>query len=494
MNLFVNPNRKYSTINPNIYGHFAEHLGHCIYGGVFVGEASEIPNMRGIRCDVVQALRHIKAPVLRWPGGCFAEYYNWHDGIGTNRASMVNTAWGGVTEDNSFGTHEFLDFCEQVGCAPYIAGNIGSSTPRELSEWIEYITFAGQSPMADLRRANGREEPWDLQYIGIGNENWGCGGNMNPEYYADIYKHFATFARQYGDNPLYKIACGADGANFAWTETLMRKAGGHFDALSLHYYTMPGFYCSEEYPEDVKKPATNFDDGDYYRTLRRALFMDRLIAGHSFMMDRFDREKRVGLIIDEWGAWHAAEPGTNPAFLYQQNTMRDAVVAAVHLNIFNKHSGRVRMANLAQLCNVLQSIILTNGAELVLTPTYHVFDLFKGHQNATLIDSYVQQDTVGEDNSQVPALHVSASENSDGEVLVTIVNLSADAPQAVRCQLGNTQHHMASIRYIAGTPQRHNIFGKPVAVSIQSAPDIMIDDGVFTLDMPACCVMEVMLR
>lgn len=492
MQLIVNAGRRYAKIDKNIYGHFAEHLGNGIYGGIYVGENSPIPNVRGIRTDVVTALKNIKAPQVRWPGGCFAEYYNWRDGIGpkAERKCIVNTTWGGVVEDNAFGTHEFLDFCHQVGCAPYIACNVGTGSPREAAEWVEYITMKGKSPMADLRRKNGREEPWPLEYFGIGNENWGF---MRAEYYADVYRQFATFARSSGDKRLYKVACGANGDDYEWTETLMRMVGKQMSGLSLHYYTMPKYYRTEEYPWEEKAQAVGIDRGQYYRSLRRALYMDELIARHKHVMDRFDKEGRVGIVVDEWGTWHRAEEGTNPGFLFQQNTMRDAIVAAVTLNIFNNHSDRVRMANLAQMVNVLQSVILTKDEQMVLTPTYHVFDLFKGHQDATRIESYVQQDVAGTEEAKVPTLHVSASESDAGEVRVTLVNLSADEGQQVGCYFAGRAFRTATFRYIMGDINSYNGFGEAETISVRSMPDARITDNHLTLNMPACCVMELLL-
>ncbi len=492
MHLFINAARKYDQISRNIYGHFSEHLGNGIYQGIYVGEDSQIPNVRGIRTDVAEALRNIKVPVLRWPGGCFAEYYNWRDGIGLKggRSCIVNSTWGGVVEDNSFGTHEFMDLCQQIGCEPYIACNVGTGSPREANEWVEYITSPGKSPMADLRRKNGLAEPWNLTYLGIGNENWAF---MRAEYYADAYRQFASFIRSYNGRKLYKIACGASGSDYAWTDTLMRMAGDQMDGLSLHYYTMPKYYATEEYPWEEKGPALGIDAGNYYRTLRRALYMDELIKRHKCVMDRYDPKKRVAIVVDEWGTWHLPEEGTNPSFLFQQNTMRDAIAAAVTLNIFNSHCDRVRMANLAQMVNVLQSVILTNGHQIVLTPTYHVFDLYKGHQDATLIESYVQQDLAGTQEAQVPAMHVSASENQEGKVHVTLVNLSADKPQKVRCGLSGSDFTSAAVRYISGDLNSHNEFGKKAQVSIRTVPEIPVSDGGFHMDVPACCVMEIVL-
>ncbi len=494
--LFVNEARRYAKINRNIYGHFTEHLGNCIYGGIYVGEDSAIANVRGIRSDVVEALKKIRVPIVRWPGGCFAEYYSWLDGIGPkeNRKCIVNTSWGGVTEDNSFGTHEFLDFCEQVGCEPYITGNVCAGNPRELSDWLDYVNFAGKSPMSDLRRANGREEPWKVRYVGIGNENWGGGGNMRPEYYADLFRQFASYVRR-NNRGLYTVACGANGADYEWTEKLMQLVGRRMSGLALHFYTMPEYYANiERWPWEKKGPATGFDLGNYYRTLTRTLDMDTLIARTRAIMDIYDPEQKVDLVVDEWGAWHLPEPGTNPGFLFQQNTMRDAIVAAVNLNIFNTHSERVTMANLAQMVNVIQSVVLTKGPEMVLTPTYHVFDLYKAHQDATRIESHVQQDLVGTEETQVPALHASASVDEEGRVHVTVANLCATQAQSIRGVLEGRRFGSVKVRYIAGDMNDYNAFGKAAKVFVRDMPDVSLCDNGFEMQMPACSVVEITLE
>ena len=377
LRLTLNPLEKKSHINPEIYGNFSEHLGRCIYDGIYVGENSDIPNTEGFRTDVVDAFRQIKLPVLRWPGGCFADEYHWRDGIGekSQRKKMVNTNWGGVVEDNSFGTHEFMRFCELVGCEPYISGNVGSGTVEELSNWVEYMTFDGVSPMAELRKRNGREQPWKLKYLGIGNESWGCGGSMRPEYYSDLYRRYATYCRNYSGNQLFKVASGPKAVDYNWTKVLMKQITPcNMNGMSLHYYTVPNGDWWH------KGSATKFDEEEYYKTIRSTLGIEGMIIRHSGIMDRYDPEHKVGLIVDEWGTWYDVEPGTNPGFLYQQNTMRDAIVAAINLNIFNQHSARIPMANIAQAVNVLQSILLTEGSKTIKTPTYHVFDLYKQHQ------------------------------------------------------------------------------------------------------------------
>ena len=375
--LSVDAGKPGARIDRNLYGHFSEHLGACIYGGYWVGEDSPIPNTNGIRNDVVEALKAIKVPVLRWPGGCFADEYHWQEGIGprTDRPTMINTHWGGVTENNHFGTHEFLELCRQLECEPFITGNVGSGTVQEMSDWVEYVNFEGVSPMSDLRRANGQEAPWQVKYWGVGNENWGCGGNMTPAYYADVYRQFQTYVRNYPDAPAFRIACGPNSGDTVWMETLMKNVPIHMmQGVDLHYYCGSG---------EKSRSATDFTEIDWFHQLKRALYMDELLRKHSAIMDKYDPEKKVALIVGEWGAWHEVEPGTNPGFLYQQNSLRDALVAAIHFNIFHKYADRVRMANIAQTINVLQAMLLVKDEKLVLTPTYHVFEMFKVHQDAT---------------------------------------------------------------------------------------------------------------
>ena len=367
--IVVNADLGTTIINKNIYGHFAEHLGKSIYGGIYVGEGNtKIPNTAGVRNDIIDALRTLKIPNLRWPGGCFADTYHWRDGIGpkSERPSMLNVWWGGVTENNSFGTHDFLNLCKEIGAEPYLAGNVGSGTVQELADWVKYVNFPeGSGPMTQLRAQNGQKEPWNVTYWGVGNEAWGCGGNMKPEYYANIYKQYATFMASTNDKPIFKIASGANSDDLNWTEVLMRDIPKEMvDGLALHHYSVIDW--------SKKSSATNFSEADYFTTLKRAWKMEELVTKHSTIMDKYDPQKKIALVVDEWGGWYEVEPGTNPSFLYQQNTMRDAMIAGISLNIFNNHATRVRMANLAQTVNVLQAVILTNEEKMLLTPTYHV--------------------------------------------------------------------------------------------------------------------------
>ena len=486
--LIVNANEKKSVINRNIYGHFSEHLGKCIYEGLYVGEDSKIPNKKGMRTDVVEALKHIKVPVLRWPGGCFADEYHWKDGIGekSGRKRMVNTHWGGVVEDNSFGTHEFMELCDQIGCEPYINGNVGSGTVQEMQEWVEYLTFDGISPMAELRAKNGRKEPWKVKYWGVGNENWGCGGNMRPEYYADVYRQYQTYVRSFGDNKIYKIACGANDWNYNWTEKVMRIAGNYMDAITLHYYTLPNGDWHN------KLSATDFDEDMYYLTIRKALCMDRIITDHMKIIHKYDPDNKVGLIVDEWGTWFEVEPGTNPGFLYQQNTMRDAIVASVTLDIFNKHSERVVMANLAQTVNVLQAVVLTDGAKMVLTPTYHVFDLYKGHHDATLLGFWMESGETGNCDVKIPQLSLTVSEK-DSKITLTITNISATDSAEISCSIPDIDCSGIKGRILTDKIDALNDFSNANNVAIKAFADIKGRNGEFECTLPPCSVTELVI-
>jgi alpha-N-arabinofuranosidase len=481
--LVIHADKGKVTINRNLYGHFSEHLGHCIYGGVWVGEGSPIPNTRGIRNDVVAALRAIKIPVLRWPGGCFADEYHWMDGIGPRdaRPTMVNTHWGGVTENNHFGTHEFLDLCAQLGCEPYLCGNLGSGTVREMQQWVEYITSDNVSPMTELRKKNGHPEPWKLTYFGVGNENWGCGGSMTPEFYADQYKRYGTYVRNFAGNHVFKIACGPNGGDAQWTDVMMRQASRQMSGLALHYYCGTG---------RKSRSATQFDEEDWFALMGKALRMDELVTRHSAIMDRYDPRKQVALVVDEWGAWHAVEPGTNPGFLYQQNTLRDALVAGITLNIFNQHADRVRMANIAQTINVLQSMILTDKEKIVLTPTYHVFEMYTVHHDATLLPTDLTCSAYTFGDEKVPGLNVSASRDKAGKIHVTLCNLEPNAPAEVSCTLEGAKARGLRGRVLtAPTMQAHNVFEAPMTVKPTAFDAMKTTDGGFSVTLPARSVV-----
>lgn len=484
----VNADTGRGKINKNIYGQFAEHLGRCIYEGLWVGEDSPVDNTDGIRNDVLNALKELSIPVLRWPGGCFADEYHWKDGIGPRetRKRMVNTHWGGVVENNHFGTHEFFRLCELLGAEPYICGNVGSGTVQEMSEWVEYMTFDGESPMAGLRQENGRKEPWKLKYFGVGNENWGCGGNMRPEYYADLYRRYQTYVRNYGDNRIFRIAGGANIDDYRWTEVLMREAGHLMDGLSLHYYTIPGSW-------EEKRAALGFEEAEWFETMKKSLYMDELITRHSAIMDQYDPKKRVALIVDEWGTWFLTEPGTTPGFLYQQNTMRDALVAALHLHIFHKHNERVQMTNIAQMVNVLQAMILTEGERMVLTPTYHVFEMFKVHQDAEALDVNVQCGSYEYNGETLPQISLSASRAEDGHIHISACNIDPAQPVTVKVELRGT----AGLAVGKGTllaasgMGAHNTFAEPENVKPSEFKDFTVEGSTVTMTLPPVSVAVV---
>ncbi|GAB4311465.1 MAG: alpha-L-arabinofuranosidase AbfB [Promethearchaeota archaeon] len=379
------------TISPNLYGHFAEHLGRCIYDGIWVGEDSPIPNEGGIRLDVVEALRQMRVPVLRWPGGCFADDYHWRDGVGPRdqRPTRTNLNWGGV-ETNQFGTHEFMALCEMLGAEPYVCGNMGSGTVSEMRHWLEYLNCEEDTTLTRLRAANGHPEAFGVVYWGIGNENWGCGGSMSPGHYAEEYKRYATFAAA-RNLYLYKVACGANGDDWAWTrkffETIRGVGTGGQDKLSLvNGYAVHYYAGTSGNPPDT---AVNYDEDQWYQLLWQAARIEALVEEHRRIMDEFDPTRSVGLIVDEWGAWHRSTVSSTErrelGSLYQQNTIRDALVAAVTLTTFNRRAHVVAMANLAQLVNVLQSPLLTKGDKLVRTPTFHAFEMMVPHHGTTSV-------------------------------------------------------------------------------------------------------------
>ena len=501
---YINAGLKKSRINREIYGNFSEHLGRCIYEGLYVGEDSAIPNVNGMRCDVVNALKEMRLPVLRWPGGCFADEYHWRDGIGpkNTRKKMINTHWGGVVEDNSFGTHEYMELCRQLGCETYVNGNVGSGTVQEMSEWVEYMTFEGVSPMADLRAQNGHAAPWKVDFFGVGNENWGCGGNMTPEYYANEYRRYQTYVRQYAhsdrepsiDNPelIRRIVCGPNVDDAEWTQAVLKtlfrhcqpSAHGNADGMSLHYYTFTDGW-------DKKGSALEFTTEEFYKVLANAFYMQELIHMHSAIMDQYDPEKKIGLVVDEWGTWYDVEPGTNPGFLYQQNTIRDALVAGLTLNIFNKHSDRVRMANIAQLINVLQAVILTDGEKMLKTPTYHVFRMYADHQDAQLVESSIETKEIGTEGVCLPNLTESASVDCNGNLQITMTNLSASEDCTVDTMITEFEGSKVHAEILCGEMHAHNTFEAPDEVHAVPFDGVEVTNTGLRFTIPACSVLKI---
>ena len=498
--LVINDIEGKNRIAPEIYGHFSEHLGRCIYEGLYVGEKSDIPNVNGMRKDVVEALKEIDVPVLRWPGGCFADEYHWKDGIGdkSKRKKIINTHWGGVVEDNSFGTHEYFELCKQLGCKTYINGNLGSGTVQEMSEWVEYMTFKGVSPMAELRKKNGHEEPWKVDYFGVGNENWGCGGNMTPDFYANMYRRYQTYVRNYDPKkPIQKVCCGANVDDYHWTKHVLNTCYDHtpeqlhgfMDHISLHYYVHPEGW-------DIKGSATDFSEECWYKTLKKALYMDTLINRHSSIIDQYDPDKKVGLSVDEWGTWFTCEPGTNPGFLYQQNTMRDALVAGITLNIFNKHCDRVKMACIAQMVNVLQAVILTEGEKMIKTPTYYVFHMYRHHQGAKLLESSLSGiNEIGECEWIVPEITESVSKKDD-IVTITLNNLSATDKKDLDISfVTGKEYEVVEANIVTSSDMHaHNTFDSPEVVKEITFKNYKTVKNGLKVTIPACSVVEIRVR
>ncbi|HVG14306.1 MAG TPA: alpha-L-arabinofuranosidase C-terminal domain-containing protein [Chitinophagaceae bacterium] len=491
-NIVLQADAPKGTISRHIYGHFAEHLGRCVYGGFYVGEDNKkIPNTNGVRNDVVQALKNLKIPNLRWPGGCFADTYHWKDGIGAKdkRPTIVNTWWGGVTENNSFGTHDFLNMCELLGTEPYLAANVGSGTVQELIDWVQYVSFNGKSPMSDLRRQNGREQPWNVRFWGVGNEAWGCGGNMRPEYYADLYRKYATFMTGWSnDTRIMRIASGASDADYHWTETLMKNIPHNMlGGVALHHYSVINW--------EQKGPSTNFTEQQYFATMKEAWLMDSLIIKHSAIMDKYDKEKRVDLVVDEWGGWYEVEPGTNPGFLYQQNTMRDAMIAGVTLNIFNNHSDRVKMANLAQTINVLQAVILTDEEKMLLTPTYHVMEMYNIHHDAKLIPLTIKSNDYILGKEKLKAVSASASKDSLGRTHITLTNIDAAKSQDISISFRGSSYKAISGRVLtSGKLQDYNSFESPEKIKPVAFTGALLKGTSLQVKLPPFSVVVLELK
>lgn len=486
--MIVNVDQPDAQINRHIYGHFAEHLGRGLYDGIWL--ADENGDFH-IREDVVQALKDIQIPNIRYPGGCFADYYFWKDGIGPveDRPSIVNVLWGGVTENNSVGTHEFMELVDLLETEPIIVGNVGSGSVQDMAEWWQYVNHPGPSPMSDLRQQNGRDEPWDIKYWGVGNESWGCGGNMRPQYYADLYKRYATYLHDFGRVNAFRIAAGAAGDDYEWTEVLMREAAHMMDGYDLHHYTITGSW------ETHKGDALEFTEAEYFELLEGAFFFDELIARHKAIMDQYDPEKRIWLIIGEWGTWHEPVPGTNPGFLEQQNTLRDAITASVSFDMFHRHLDRVKMANIAQTVNVLQAMILTRGEEMILTPTYHVFDFYKVHHDAMNLNIYLDEGTYEVDGQELPALSATASKNDEGRVHITLTNVDPDNARTINVDLRGERFNRVSGRILtADALNVHNTFENPEAISPMDFNGASISRGSLTVDLPAKSIVVLELR
>jgi len=431
VDLTLHPDANGPVISRHIFGQFAEHLGKGIYEGIWVGPDSPIPNTRGIRNDVVAALKALHVPNVRWPGGCFADEYHWRKGLGpaNHRPATINANWGGVTEPNTFGTHEFMDFLDQIGAQAYLSVNVGSGTVEEAADWLEYLTAGPPDALGAERAANGHPAPYQIPFVGIGNESWGCGGAMTPDYYLSQLKIYSRFVRSYDPaHPFKRIAVGSDGGSSDYTETVMKAWQSHvwswdIDTVSLHYYTVG------KWPPSY--PATGFSENDYAAILKETRRLEDIIGGQETLMDRYDPQKKIGLAVDEWGTWFTPTPGTHPGFLEQQNSERDAVSAALGLHIFVRHAARVRMANIAQMVNVLQAMILTQGEKMILTPTYHVFQMYVPFQDAASVPVSLDAGEYVQGNIHLPRLDAIAAKDTNGKLWVAVTNIDGSRPATI---------------------------------------------------------------
>jgi alpha-N-arabinofuranosidase len=478
------------VINPDIYGQFAEHLGAGIYEGVWVGEKSSIPNTNGYRNDVIAALKALKVPVVRWPGGCFADEYHWRDGIGPRekRPVKVNTHWGGVPETNEFGTHEFMTFAEMIGTKVYISGNVGSGSPQEMADWMEYLTSDTVSTLANERRKNGRDKPWDVHFFGIGNETWGCGGNMRPEYYADLFRQYATYVKAPRGKRPKIVASGGHDAGTKWAEVLTTMVQRDMDAISHHYYTIPSGVWEK------KGNSLGFPEGEWISTLANTLKIDEYITSNEKVLDKNDPQGKVAFFVDEWGTWYSTEPGREPGFLYQQNSLRDALVAALNFHVFHAHAKRVQMANIAQMVNVLQAMILTDGPRMTLTPTYHAFEMYIPFQGATYLPTEIQAPRYALEQLSVPSVSVTAARDAAGKLHLGLVNLDPKREAIVSLNTAGAEVKSATGRILtAKAMDAHNTFDAPQAV--KPAPiSARRSGGKLVLRLPPKSVAVVELR
>lgn len=490
----INADRPGAVINKNIYGQFAEHLGRGIYEGIWVGPDSKIANTRGFRNDVIEALKELHVPLIRWPGGCFADEYHWRNGIGPHkdRPVTVNASWGNVTDNNAFGTHEFFDLAEILGSQVYINGNLGTGTPQEMAEWLEYMTSPSQSTLANLRRKNGREEPWKVDFFAIGNESWGCGGNMTPEYYTHLYKHYATFLKTPEDNRPVLIASGGYDSHTDWTETLVKNVKENFSlrmqGIGHHYYTLPlGNW-------EKKGKATGFPEEEWLSTFVNTLKIEGFIKSNVAIMDKHDPEKKVGFFVDEWGTWYDTEEGDNPSFLHQQNTLRDALVAALNFNVFHKYSERVQMTNIAQMVNVLQAMIMTDGPKMVLTPTYHVFRLYLPFQDATYVPVRFEAGLWTHGNIALPRMDAIAAQDKDGTLWLALTNVDPSRPVQIDAALASGRFRSASGETLtAARVDSVNTFEAPDVVTPRPL-QASVADGRLRVTLPPKSVSVIALR
>lgn len=487
--LEINPADPIAVIHPNLHGHFMEHLGRCIYDGIWVGEDSRIPQTQGFRNDVLAALRKLNPPIIRWPGGCFADDYHWQDGIGprSERPRRINIHWGEVIETNQVGTQEFIRFCRLVGAEPYICGNVGSGSPRELRDWVEYCNFPGDSTWARQRAADGSAEPLNVVYWGVGNENWGCGGNFSPEDYCTEFRRYASYLRGFGLQ-LFIIACGPSGNDVEWTNRFFHKLKqDYWDFHNIHGFAAH-YYCG------TAGTATEYTADQWYQLIAQGLRIEPLILQQRAAMDAFDPQRRIGLVIDEWGTWHPVEKGTHPAFLYQQNTLRDAMVAAGTLDTFHRHADKIVMANIAQTVNVLQAMVLTQEDQMLVTPTGYVYQMYIPHRSGLSVRTRIESDQVsyrrGEKTEEIPCVAGSAS-IKDKKLFLTLTNVHAEQAAQVQVRLlGGAKAQRSQTQILTDEIHAHNTFETPERLTPQPFA-VEARGSDFTIELPPAAIAAI---
>ncbi len=475
--VLIRTDAEIGTVKPEFHGHFAEHLGSCVYGGLWVGKNSHISNINGYRKQAVEYLREVGIPVLRWPGGCFADDYHWREGIGpaAQRQKRVNIHWGGYLEDNSFGTHEFIGLCRLLGAEPYLAGNVGSGSPKELRDWIEYCNYPSGSTISDERAANGSPEPFHVRYWGVGNENWGCGGNMKPEEYAHLFRDFSVYIKEFGGTAPFRVACGPSGDDVQWSRGVLDGLRGDLpDGFSMHYYSGgPDF-------------ATKYTNDHMNEQLSSYAKVEASLVHQRAVLDGYEKGSKVGLLLDEWGVWDGIPEDDERKYgkLWQQSTMRSAVAAGLGLNVFNRQADKLYMCNIAQIVNVLQSMLLTDGPEgerCVRTTTYHTFSLFKAHRSKTAVK-------VETADSSPLGISVSASK-SEKELVITCVNPRSDSDAHVECTIHGSSLKQGTAQILHDSDLNScNSFEQPNRVVPQKHA-IRMDGTRIQIDLPGLSVV-----
>ncbi|MBP8303304.1 MAG: alpha-N-arabinofuranosidase [Phycisphaerae bacterium] len=492
------------VVSPHLYGHFIEHLGGVVYDGIWVGLDSGIPNTGGIRQQFIDDMRAIGAPNLRWPGGCFADGYHWRDGIGPMpRRPRTYNFWQSQmpqglqeVESNQFGTHEFMRLCRLIGAEPYLAANMGSGTPREFHDWVLYCNAPARVlSLADERAANGDPDPFRIKYWGVGNESWGCGGDMKPAEYATLYRRYVTQFPAYTQP--FLVAVGPRGhsldGDLSWTTGFFEAMqGGHrsnVHGFALHFYSD---FRGARFRSGAHGPA------EWYAVLREGLRTESIIEAHWREMAKFDPRHSTRLVIDEWGVWYPSGTEMTPAFILSQNvTLLDALHTAMTLDIFNRHADKIEMANLAQTINCLHSLFMAHGDRYVRTPVYHVFDMYRAHMGARLVPlrSGAQDLTVQVPGgpATIPALSGSASVR-DGRLTVTLVNPSLEAPISARLRLSGARPAEGRARVLTHSDMRAgNTFDEADKVRPAWA-QVKTEGPVVQVDVPTKAVVALEVR